>query len=168
VYLSVFKEFKKIRRRIMKQEFNAIIKQHGGINGAYVEPPFDVEEVFGAKRVKVLATFNGVEYRGSLVRMGGCYMIGLTQDIRKKIGKDFGDAINVTLEKDEEERIIEVPDDFKEAMNLNLEAQETYEKLSFSGKKDYILWITDAKKEETRQNRIQKSIELLQQGKKLK
>jgi hypothetical protein len=152
----------------VKQEFTAIIKQHGGINGAYVEPPFDVEEVFGARRVKVLATFNGVEYRGSLVRMGGCYMLGLTQEIRKKIGKDFGDTINVTIEKDEEERIIDVPDDFKEAMDLNLEALRTYEKLSYSGKKDYILWITDAKKAETRQKRIEKSIELLQQGKKLR
>ena len=64
----------------MKQEFDAVIQQHGEINGAYIEPPFDVLEVFGAKRVKVRANFDGVEYRGSLVSMGGCYMVGMTQE----------------------------------------------------------------------------------------
>ena len=73
----------------MRQEFEAVIQQAGNINGAYIEPPFDVEQVFGAKRVKVRATFDGVEYRGSVVKMGGCYMLGITQEMRKKIGKDF-------------------------------------------------------------------------------
>ena len=95
----------------MKQEFKAVIQQHADMNAAYIEPPFDVEEVFGSKRVKVLATFDGLEYRGSLVRMGGCYMLGMTQEIRKKIGKDFGDTIDVTIEKDEEERNVDTPSD---------------------------------------------------------
>lgn len=152
----------------MKQEFNAIIKQHEGINGAYIEPPFDVEEVFGAKRVKVKATFDGVEYLGSVVRMGGCYMIGVTQEIRKKIGKDFGDTIFVTLEKDENERIVEMPEDFQEALNSNLEAKQNYNKLSYSNQKDYVRWIMDAKKQETRDSRIAKAIIMLLEGKKLK
>lgn len=152
----------------MKQEFTAAIQQHGGINGAFVEPPFDVEEVFGAKRVKVLATFDGAMYRGSLVRMGGCYMLGITQEMRKRIGKDFGDTIQVTIEKDEEERIVDTPVDFVSALNDNPQAQITFDSLSFSGKKDYVLWITDAKKAETRADRIEKSIGKLLEGKKLR
>ncbi|MDD3173751.1 MAG: YdeI/OmpD-associated family protein [Herbinix sp.] len=152
----------------MKQTFTAEIKQAGEINGAYIEPPFDVEEVFGAKRVKVLATFDGVEYRGSIVRMGGCYMLGLTKEIRNLISKDFGDTVNVTIEKDVEDRIIELPTDFSEAIDNNPEAKKTFEKLSYTGKKDYIKWITDAKKVETRLNRIEKSLEFLAEGKKLK
>lgn len=152
----------------MKQEFEAQIKKVEGINGAYIEPPFDVEEVFGAKRVKVLATFDGVAYRGSLVRMGGCYMVGMTQDIRKKIGKEPGDMVAVTLEKDEEERVPEAPVDFMELLQSNATALTTYEKLSYSGKRDYVLWITDAKKDETRRDRIEKSIVKLSEGKKLK
>lgn len=152
----------------MKQEFQAVILQHEGINGAYIVPPFDVKEVFGSKRVKVIATFDGVEYRGSIVYMGNCYMIGITQEIRKKIGKDFGDTIRVTLEKDEEERKIELPTDFMEAMKQKPEALKTYEGLSYTGKKEYVTWITDAKKEETRKNRIEKAVMLLAEGKKLK
>lgn len=152
----------------MTKQFTAVIKQHEGNNGAFIEPPFDVEEVFGAKRVKVLATFDGVEYRGSLVRMSGCYMLGMTQEIRKKIGKDFGDTVEVTITKDEEERVIELPPDLSEALSHNPEAQKTYDKLSYTGKKDYVLWITGAKKMATRADRITKAIELLMDGKKLK
>ncbi len=152
----------------MIQEFEAVIRKAEGVNGAYVEPPFDVEEVFGAKRVKVLATFDGIKYRGSLVRMGGRYMLGMTQDIRKLIGKEPGDKVAVTIVKDDEERLVEAPADFFEALERNSDAYATYEALSYSGKKDYVLWITTAKREETRRDRIEKSILKLSEGKKLK
>lgn len=150
----------------MKQVFTAVIKKHGTINAAYVEPPFNVVEVFGSKKVKVNATFDGVAYRGSLVTMGGCYMLGMTQEIRKKIAKNFGDMVEVTIEKDEEERTVEVPDDFLEALKSgDSMALITFEKLSFTKKKDLITRITDAKKAETRHNRIQKAVEKLTAGK---
>ena len=152
----------------MKQEFDAVIQQPGNVNGAYIEPPFDVEKVFGAKRVKVLATFDGEPYRGSLVRMGGCYMLGMTQEIRKKIGKDHGDLVRVTIEKDEEERSVVIPEDFQTLLEQEEEARTTFQKLSYTDKKLYVTWITDAKKEETRKERLVKSIEKLSQGQKLR
>lgn len=152
----------------MTKKFTAIIKQHENLNASYIEPPFDVKEVFGAKRVKVKATFDGIEYRGSLVNMGGCYMLGMTQEIRKKLGKDFGEAVEVTIEKDEEERTVELPEDFQIMLNSNPKALETFEKLSYTKRKEYITWITDAKKAETRQKRLEKSLENLLDGKPLK
>jgi hypothetical protein len=153
---------------LLKQEFKAIIKQHENKNAGYVEPPFDVNEVFGSKRVKVKATFDGIEYRGSVVSMGGCYMLGLTQDIRNKIGKGFGDEIFVTLEKDEEERTVDVPADFQASMNNNETAVATYRSLSFTAQKEYVTWITSAKRQETRSERIIKAVALLSEGKKLR
>ncbi|MDD7795510.1 YdeI/OmpD-associated family protein [Clostridium sp. 'White wine YQ'] len=152
----------------MKKEFKAVIKQHGEKNASYIEPPFDVKEVFGSKRVKVKATFDGVEYRGSVVSMGGCYMLGITQEIRNKIGKGFGDEIFVTLEKDEEERSVEIPEDFNTAMSKNDAAVSTFKTLSYTAQKEYITWITSAKREETRLDRIAKAITLLSEGKKLR
>lgn len=154
--------------KLLKWEFKAIIKQHENKNAAYVEPPFDVNEVFGSKRVKVKANFDGVEYRGSIVSMGGCYMLGLTQEIRKKIGKGFGDEIFVTLEKDEEERSVEIPQDFAIAMNNNETAVATFQSLSYTAQKEYVLWITSAKRQETKLERIIKSVSLLAEGKKLR
>lgn len=151
-----------------KQEFSAEIKKHEGIDGAYVEIPFDVERIYGAKRVKVKATFDGVAYRGSIVRMDGCFLIGLTQAIRKKIGKMPGDTVVVEVEKDEEERVIDLPEDFQRALEENTAAHGYYESLSFSNKKDYFQWITGAKKTETRLSRIEKAIQMLAENKKLK
>jgi Uncharacterized protein conserved in bacteria len=152
----------------VKKEFQAVIKQHENIDGAYVEPPFDVEEVFGAKRVKVLATFDGLVYRGSIVRMGGCYMLGLTKEIRKAIGKNIGDMVRVTVERDEEERAVEIPPDLLEAIEENQEAGSFFRKLSYTDQRKYVLWITDAKKEETRKNRIQRALQMLSNGEKIK
>lgn len=57
--------------------------------------------------------------------MGGpCHIIGITKDIRKKLGKDPGDIISVEVEKDEEERVVEVPKDFAKLMEENLEAKD--------------------------------------------
>ena len=50
--------------------FEAVIQKVPDIDGAYVEIPLDVPELFRKGRVKVRATFDGVPYDGSLVRMG--------------------------------------------------------------------------------------------------
>ena len=56
-------------------------------------------------RLKVEATFDGEPYRGSVVNMGVkdadgriCYIIGITKAIRKRIGKTFGEQVEVTLQ----------------------------------------------------------------------
>jgi len=40
---------------VQKQKFRAVIENTGG-GGAFVSVPFDVEQVFGKKRVKIKAT----------------------------------------------------------------------------------------------------------------
>ena len=81
-------------------EFTAVIRKVPDIDGAYVEIPFDVREEFGKGRVKVHATFDGVGYDGSLVRMGTpCHILGLRKDIRARIGKQPGDTVAVRLQE---------------------------------------------------------------------
>lgn len=83
-------------------EFDAEVKKVEGINGAYVEFPYDVKEEFGKGRVKVHATFDGEPYDGSVVRMGTPgHIIGLRKDIRAKIGKQPGDIVHVTIKERE-------------------------------------------------------------------
>lgn len=79
-------------------EFDAEIKKVPDIDGAYVEIPFDVKAEFGKGRVHVIATFDGVSYEGSVVKMGTpCHIIGIRKDIRAKIGKQPGDIIRVAI-----------------------------------------------------------------------
>ncbi|HEX3009387.1 MAG TPA: DUF1905 domain-containing protein [Bacteroidales bacterium] len=97
--------------RLKKYEFEALIKASEiGSGGAYIEFPFDVEKEFGVKgRVKIVCFFDNIEYRGSLVKMGTqCHIIGITKEIRNKIGKNIGDSVKVLLYKDESEREIKV------------------------------------------------------------
>ena len=75
-----------------KQTYTVTIQDAGG-GGAYVTVPFDVEAVFGKKRVKVKATIDGQPYQGSLVRMGEpCHLLPVRKDIRARIGKGMGDG----------------------------------------------------------------------------
>jgi len=122
----------------------------------------NILESFGAKRVKVKATFDGVPYRGSIVKMGTeCHIIGVTKDIRKKINKDIGDYVKVTVEKDEEERKINLPEDFKIRIEESNEVYDFWNSLSYSNQKKYVDYIDSAKKEETRKKRVEDSINKL-------
>ena len=79
-------------------EFDAVIQKVPDIDGAYVAFPHDVRGEFGKGRVKVRATFDGVAYDGSLVRMGTPgHIIGLRKDIRAQIGKGPGDSVRVRI-----------------------------------------------------------------------
>lgn len=79
-------------------EFDAVIKKVPDIDGAYIEVPIDIKEEFGKGRMKVHATFDGMEYDGSIVKMGTpCYIIGILKEIRKKINKQPGDTVHVTF-----------------------------------------------------------------------
>ena len=147
----------------MSYKFEATIRKVQDKDATFIEIPFDVEKEFGAKRVKVKAKFDGVDYRGSIVSMGqGCYMIGITKAIRNQIGKSYGDNVFVEVEKDEEVREIELPIDFKTELEKNEEALKYYNNLSYSAQRKYYQWITSAKKEETRKRRIMEAISKLE------
>ena len=150
----------------IKKTFTAIIQNAGG-GGAFVEVPFDVEAAFGAKKPRVKAMIDGVPYRGLLTRMGTDYhMLIILKGIREQIGKTFGDEVTITVEPDTEPRLIEIPEDLRKDLRKDSDAKAFFDKLSYTHQKEYVTWITEAKKEETRRNRIVNAIEMLKQGKK--
>ncbi len=149
-------------------EFDAVIKKQEDIDGAYIEFPYNVEEEFGVKgQVKVKVTFDGYEYRGSLVKMGHpSHCVGITKKIRSEINKQPGDIVHIVLIKDESIRTVEIPEELKELLEGNKEALEFFNTLSYSNQKKYTDWITSAKKMETKNKRLNEAIKML--SKKLK
>jgi hypothetical protein len=148
-----------------KHTFTATILNTGG-GGAFVEVPFDVEAAFGSKRPKIKALIEGVPYRGLLVRMGGPnHILIILKGIREQIGKTFGDEIKVSAEADDEERVVTIPAELKRAFRSDKDAKSAFEKLSYTHQKEYVKWIEEAKKDETRQSRIVKTIETLKKRK---
>lgn len=153
-----------------KYEFDAVMIKADGIDGAYIEFPYDVEKAFGkAGKIKVKAYFEGLLYRGSLVKMGRPFhIIGITKDIRKSIGKNPGDTVHVVIEHDIEERKADIPADLVIKFDENPKAKDFFDKLSYTHQKEYVTWIESAKKEETRISRVEKTLEMLLEGKKSK
>jgi hypothetical protein len=149
------------------QKFEAVIENnHPKMDTAYVSIPFHVEEVFGSKgMVKVKATFDGYFYRGVLANMGtGCHIIGLRKDVREAIKKQVGDKVVVTIELDTDERTVIIPDDLKKLFLKNRRAEAFYTTLSYTNRKEYVSWITSAKKIETRERRLNDTIRKLNAG----
>jgi len=146
-----------------KIKFTGIIRgSEVGVGGAYVLFPYDVMEAFGTKgRIPVKAIIEGEPYRGSLVKYGQPqHMFPLLKAIREKLGKSIGDTIEVTLELDQEARTIDVPNDLKKALKAE-KLDKAFERLSYTHQKEYVKWIEEAKKPETRANRIVKTIAIL-------
>lgn len=146
-----------------KVAFKGIILDAGNSGGAYLEFPFSTQEIFGTNnRIPVRINFNGEPYRGSLVRMGTeCHIVPILKTIREKIGKGIGDSVEVEVFLDDEPRFVEVPQDVQDALEKNPQAKEKFTALSYSHQREYVLWIDEAKKAETRQRRIEKLIATL-------
>jgi bifunctional DNA-binding transcriptional regulator/antitoxin component of YhaV-PrlF toxin-antitoxin module len=145
-------------------KFKAKIQEGRG-GGAYVVFPFETEKEFGTKgKVAVKTTIDGEPYVGSIMRMGMPeHILGVPKAIRDKLGKGPGAMIEVVLSKDEAVRTIEVPPEFKKRLEKE-KLLAFFEGQSFTHRKEYVRWITEAKKEETRQARFEKAIELLKKG----
>lgn len=144
-----------------KQTFETVLEKHPTMNATGLTIPFDVEAVYGSKRVPVVAEINGSEYRGSVVRMGGKYILGIPREFRDRAGISPGDYIVVTVRRDEEPRIIIPPPDFAAALAADCHAADVWEKLSYTHKREYVGAIEEAKKPETRIRRIDGAVRMI-------
>lgn len=143
------------------KKFKARLQDAGG-GGIFVLVPYDVEKEYGKKNlIPVNVTFDGEPYRGSIANMGNGPCLPLLKRIREKIGKQIGETVSVTIELDDKPRELEIPRDVKKILAKYKPEKEYFDSLAFSHRKEYVRWITDAKREETRQARLQKMIEML-------
>jgi hypothetical protein len=142
--------------------FRAPVRSSGRGGGQLVDVPPEVVEALGGKgRIPVTATFDGVPYRGSIVRMGGGSVLGVQKAVMAEAGVSVGDTLTVIVRNDEAPRQVEVPEDLAEAFGHDDAARVVFEGLSFSHKREYVRSITDAKRPETRARRIELTIQQL-------
>jgi hypothetical protein len=153
-------------------EFDAEIEPARGAagkGGAWVRFPYDTSAELGiAGQVKVTATFDGHPYRGSLAPMGPpdesgrrCHVLGVTKAIRQAIGRDVGDTVHVVVQRDTAPRTIEAPADLQSALAQDKHAEQLWTTLSYTHQKEYVRWIEEAKKPETRARRVGETLKQL-------
>jgi bifunctional DNA-binding transcriptional regulator/antitoxin component of YhaV-PrlF toxin-antitoxin module len=144
-----------------KQTFKTLLLKADGMDATGIKLPFDIEVVWGSKRVKVKALINGVEYRGSAVRMGGEYWMGVPKAFRDAAGIQAGDHIEVTMERDEEPRTVTPPDELLSAI-ADAGLQTAWDSQNYTNQKESARSVAEAKSTETRAKRIEKVIAMLQ------
>jgi hypothetical protein len=110
---------------------------------AAIAPPFDVVEVFGTRaRVPVRGTINGFPFRSSLMPCGGRHRMPVRKTLRTGAGVRPGDTVSVVLERDQAERSVAVPPVLKKELRNRKIARASWEKLSFTHKKEIALALT--------------------------
>ncbi len=129
------------------------------------EIPQDKKAHFGW--VKVKGTIDGYEIRKyHLMPMGnGKLFLPVKAEIRKKIKKEAGDKVQVILYPDSEP--LKMPKEMLVCLQDEPKALTFFNSLSESEQNFYIQWVYSAKKDETKVERLAKTIDKLLQGLKM-
>jgi Bacteriocin-protection, YdeI or OmpD-Associated/Domain of unknown function (DUF1905) len=138
--------------------FQSII-QLGGKTATGIPVPEEVVSDLGpSKRPPVRVTINGHTYRSTVASRGGEFVLPISAENREGAGVVAGQEVDVDIELDSEPREVAVPPDFAEALDRDVEARRSFDRLSYSQKQRHVLSIEGAKTSETRQRRIAKAI----------
>lgn len=150
------------------KRFRVLLERHVTSEATGIRIPFDARKVFGTRaRVPVRGTINGHAFRGSIFPVGdGTHYMVVRRELREAAGVEGGQTIAVTLERDDEPRTVTPPADLARALKGNKAARAAWDKLSYTHRREYAEAIEGAKRPETRQRRIEKTLSQLIAGKK--
>jgi hypothetical protein len=141
----------------MKFEAEIVAMRQGG---AAVEVPAAFPHL---GRVK--GTIDGHPMQSSIASMGGGrHMLGVHKATREALGKGIGDRVVLHIEPDTAERVLEVPPDLQQAFHQEPASMAFFESLSFTHRKEYVRWITSARRAETRERRVRDAVRMLGDG----
>ena len=115
----------------------------------------------GAKhRSRVRGTLAGTAFRSNLVSMGGRLLLGVHTATVQTAGVSVGDRVKIAMELDTEPLPGDiVPPELEVALAKNKTARAAWEKMPPSHRREYVGYIDEAKKTETRVRRVDASIE---------
>src|SRR4051812_14460499 len=135
-----------------------------GPAGAFLLTDEQVAEVGGGQKAfPVRVTVNGTSLALRLARMGGENMIGFSKARRAEAGVEIGSTYDVEISLDDGERSVEVPADLASALDAAPDARAAFDALSYTHRKEFARWVTEAKKE-TRAERVSSTVEMVRAG----
>jgi Bacteriocin-protection, YdeI or OmpD-Associated/Domain of unknown function (DUF1905) len=142
--------------------FHSVVEL-GGRTATGIPIPDAVIEALGrSRRPPVTITVNGHTYRTTAVRMGGRFLVPLSAQNREAAGVAAGEEVTVDIENDAAPREVALPDDLAGAMDAA--ARATYDGLAFTHRLEWVRWVEEAKRPETRTARIAKTVAALREG----
>lgn len=82
--------------------------------------------------------------------------------MRDEAGIAAGEKVVIELDRDDEPRVIDLPVEVEKA--LTVRARSIFDALPYTHQREYVEWITEAKRDETRERRLAKMVEMLEDG----
>jgi hypothetical protein len=138
----------------------------GGKTATGFAVPDEVVAALGAgNRPAVRVTVGSHTYRTTVARMGGRFLVPLSADNRAAAGVAAGDEVDVRIEADNQTRDVAVPTDLADAFTRDHQARDFFQTLAYSHRKEWVRWIEDAKKPDTRVTRLAATLDGLRAGK---
>ena len=144
------------------KRFTVVLERMGKASAGF-PAPFDLKEAFGRARPPVKVTIRGHTWRTTPGVYGGVGYIGLNRDVRAESGVDVGNRVRVAMELDTNPRTVAVPADLGDALAAS-DAKESFDRLSFTHRREYVEWVVGAKRAETRERRIAEIVRRVRAG----
>jgi hypothetical protein len=126
--------------------------------------PFDLEDAFGRARPPVKVTIRGHTWRTTPGVYGGVGHVVVNRAVKAATGVDAGDRVRVRMELDTEPRTVDVPHDLASALAADAAAHKAFAGMSFTHRREYVEWVEEAKRPETRTRRIAATVERVREG----
>ena len=95
----------------------------------------------------------------------GVGLVVVNRSVKAATGVDAGDRVRVEMELDTEPRTVRVPAELKAALAADAAVEAAFAALSFTHRREYVEWVEEAKREETRSRRIAATVERVREGK---
>ena len=130
--------------------------------------PFDLKDAFGKARPPVKVTIRGHTWRTTPGVYDGVGHVVVNRTVKTATGVDAPERVRVTVELDTEPRKVTVPRDLRNALTADPEAKAAFAKLSFTHQREYVQWVEEAKRPETRARRVAGTVERLREGRPLR
>lgn len=145
-------------------KFRAVVELGGKTATGLVAPGDVVAALGNGKRPAVRASIGAHTYRTTVTSMGGWFLVPLSAENRAATGVSAGDEVEVEIEADHEPREVIVPADLATALGHDATAQAFFERLAYTHSKEWVRWVGDVKKTDTRTSRITKTVAALHAG----
>ena len=147
--------------------FRTKLESLGKMDSAFLVVPFDAVKTFGKKgRIAVAGTIDSVPFRSSIFpamgmlqrpELAGKHFLVVNRQMREALGKGAGETVTVAMDRDTKARTVTLPKDFREALQSR-GLLAGFQKLSYTHRKEYAEWISEAKKLQTRARRLEQAL----------
>jgi hypothetical protein len=141
--------------------FRTTVELGGKTATGFAVPDEVVAALDAGKRPAVQVSLNGHTYRSTVATMGGRFMLPLSAENRAAARLAAGDEVEVTLVLDSAPREVDVPAELAAAFAQEPAVEAFFTGLAPSHRKEWVRWVEEAKKPETRATRVEKTLEAL-------